>query len=613
VQDRTWGGPCHARAGGLARRRVRAYVPCVSVDVLPAPSVRTRVLPRLGPMPVGWPWIVVVAVLGSWIAGYPASADPFGRVPGAGPQADIAHHAVLSLARDGWPATLHTRAVGFPTIQNLHADSGAPFAGLALAGAVRLLGASGGLTFGLLALVALSATGVGVLAARWWRSSVAGVTAAWVVVTSGPVSAALSTGAADGLLALAVAPLAMACAMTALRVDRGRWGAATGVCLAFALGAGVVHATWVGFGLAGLVAAAVLEGLAEGGWTRGAAVRAGGRVVRFVGWSALALVVLAWGPWLALHAHIGVSPEAVGVSSFRPSPPGTPYRWFAVTLGTAGHAADALLAAFSVRPMFVALAALALRGGPARRVIVPLGWLVVGWTLALGPAAEGTVVYADPRGYTLLSVLGGAVLAGGGAARAHGWLRTWRDHPVAPRLAWAAVPCLLALLWADARPWRGGIPVRPGTPGPVARAAAAAAGPVLVLPLRTPGDARAQGAWPTDQVLDQAFHGRPTPIAPAEPGRAGAWPHYDDSWGGGLMRALAECEGREDEVVVDAELVDARDVMARSGLREVLVDPERVGGGEAADAWRACIARILGEPVGTRGPLQVYRLPEPAG
>jgi hypothetical protein len=572
-----------------------------------------RVLPRLGALPRRWPWIPVLATVGAWMACWPASADPTRLVPGASPRAELARHAVLSIARDGVLTTMHTRVVAFPTVQDLHADTGAPFAGLLLAGGVRLLGPSAGITLGLVALVGLASTGVGVLAARWWRSAWAGVAAAWVVTTSGPVAVALSDGDADGLLALAIAPWAVICAATALRVDRGRWGAAAGVGLAAALGAGVLHATWLGFGLATLAASAWVEGAAVGGWTRGALAAASGRVIRVVAWCALAGVVIAWGPWLALHAAVGVSPESVGISSVRPPPPGVPYRWFAAGLGTAGAAADAVLRGLSVRPTLVVLAAMALPGTPARRVHVPLAWVAIGWTLALGPSPDEAAHYADPRGYTLLSVLGGAVLAGGGAARLRERLAGW--SAVGPGVrGWAAsavTPLVLAGVWGDARPWSGSVPARPGTASVVARAAAAAGGPVLVLPLRPVGDDGDRSGWPTDLVLDQAFHRRPTPLGPAEPGLAGAWPYYEDTWNGGLMRAVSACEGREQEVVVDEAVVEARDRMVRAGLRTVLVDPARVGDSTDGEAWRACIGRLFGEPVGMQGPLQVHRLSDP--
>jgi len=246
---------------------------------------------------------------------------------------------------------------------------------------------------------------------------------------------------------------------------------------------------------------------------------------------------------------------------------------------------------------------------PARRWLLALGWVGVGFVLALGvqwPLPGGAQLPCPflllstlplvrrfwwPRRMLFLAALGAAMLVGGGAARL---LARWPSRAL-PFLA-ALVLLGEAFVVLPQLP----LPVTDARPSTRAVILARGSGPLLVLPSPA-GHLRRD----TTALIDQVHHGRPLADWVMHPDDGNVPPAWRKMVHSTALWPLFACEregggGTEQ----DAEgLVSLRDI----GITEVYVDTEAVGDDpERAARYLACIEGNLGPPQRTEGPFQVY-------
>jgi hypothetical protein len=567
-------------------------------------------VPRLGPLPRGMPWVLVLALALAWVLCLPGSLHPSARIIGGVPDIPGLSHTVSQMAARGPGPWAHSRLIMYPSVHNLYSEMSFPMDGILAWPLVALLGWPGGFSaFSVLALAATGAT-TGFLAARWWRSLPAALAAVVVVETSGIVLREIAEGRLTHVVGLALTPPAIGWFCRAVVEDRGRWSFLAGAAVGFAALVFWYQAVWIALMLVAVFLAGAIE-------------RA--PVVRHTMWGAAGAFAVAGFPLLYTVFHAGAHPGSqYGPWDIVEQIPGE--RVYLLTLLESRdiHWMGAKTGAWAVRPLLAATVLLGAWGAPRRRWAVPLAWIVVGWVLAEGPVLpiESLRIYSPvilqslvplarrywwPDRYLLVAAVGSAILASGAFAR--GWRR--------PRALTGAAVAWTLLVLGEAWVALPSLPM-PSTPGPDRDRVAALStgtGPALVVPLRDLDPGATNKVWASEELLDQIAHGRPMLAGPMNPDSMVAGPLYRRFWENPALAAIRACE-TSPSLGVDAPTRAAIDTgfgaLRRLGLREVYAEPTREGPDAVAAAWRGCLEELLGPPTGQAGSLRVYAVPEPS-
>lgn len=575
---------------------------------------RPALVPRLGPLPPGWPTIPLVALLLAWGLGLPASARPGTLLLGGPPDIPgLAHTASQMASRGPW-AWAHSRMMMYPSVHDLYGEMSFPGDGIVAAPFIRVLGWPAGFTVFTVATLAFAGTTAGLLAARWWRSLPAGLLAVAALETSGVVLREISEGRLTHALGLGLAPLAVGWFARGLVEDRGRWSFAAGVAVGLSALVFWYQVVWVGLLLLALAMAGAVERL---------------RVLRHTAWGALGAWWVAGFPLLYTVAHAGEHPGSqVGPWDLVEEIPGEPMPLLTLLESRDVGGMGLMTGAWAARPLLFLGCALGLVAGPPRRVVVPLLWIAVAWGLAEGPVwtLPGSPIFSPillqshvplmrrywwPDRYLLVASLGVALLvAGAGAAL----LRRFGS----PARRAAGALALGAALVAEAALTLPTLPLA-ATEAPAAERLAVlrtGTGPLLVLPLRDLDPDARNRVWASDVLLEQIHHRRPLLAGPMNPEAVVAGDLYRDFWSGGVLREIRSCENAwkappERSAGWEAEVRRTLHRLHRAGLREIVADPAREGPDRVAVPWRACLVEVLGPPTGEAGPLRVYAVPAP--
>lgn len=572
---------------------------------------RAPLVPRLGPLPEGWPAIGVLASLVAWALCLPASLNPTSLIVGGAPDLPGLTHTASQMALRGPGVWSHSRLIMYPSLHNLYSEFSFPADGLLAAPLISLLGWPAGFTaFSVLSLALAGAT-AGLLAASWWRSLSAGLLAVIALQTSGVVLRELYEGRLTHVMGLALAPIAVAFFCRGLVEDRGRWSFLAGLAVGGSALIFWYQAVWVGLMLLAIFFAGVLERLP---------------VARQTAWGALGTMLVAGFPLIFTALHAGSHPGSqLGAWDLVEEIPGEPVALVSLLEGRDVGGMGYRTGAWAPRPLLLGACLLGLAAGPARRIVVPIAWILLAWLLAEGPVfgLPGAKIispvilqslvplmrrYWWPDRYLLMASLGVAILVGGGLLA---WLRGL--PPLRQRLAMALAG---AALLTEAALLLPTLPMA-STPGPDPERVAALlsrSGPLLMVPVKDlDPDARNQ-VWYSERLLEQIAHQRPLLTGPMNPEAVVAGPLYHAFWMGGLLRAIRDCElSHPPERGEDwaSEVQASKDRLYRVGLREVTADPLLEGPEEVATAWRTCLEGLLGPPSAQEGPFRIYELRPP--
>ena len=578
-------------------------------------GLRPALVPRFGPLPPGWGWVVVSACVLAWILCLPASADPT-LLAGGRPDLPGLSHTTSQMAFRGPAFWAHSRMVMFPGIHNLYSQMSFPADGLPGAPFIAVLGWPAGFTAFTVATLAALGVSTGLFVASWWRSVWAGLIAVVAAESSGVVLREITEGRLTHVLGLVFAPMAVAWYARAVVEDRGR----SAVWAGMAVGASALvfwyQAVWVGLMLLVIFAAGLGERLP---------------VFRHMAWGAAGTFVVAGFPMLYTVLHAGAHPgNEVGAWSTVEEIPGMPMMLIELLEQRDAGGMGWLTGAWAFRPLLVALCLAGLWRARARRVFAPVVWIVVAWALGAGPilALPGATIlspifaqslvplmrrYWWPDRYLLVATIGVAVLAGGAMA--------WLAGRLSPRMRVVAVLGLSAALLVEAEVTLRSLPIAGthGSPSERVEVMARGSGPTFVVPVRDLSPDAANRVWSSENVLDQVHHRRPLVTGLMNPEAVVAAADYREFWAKGALRAIRDCEDAVNDAPealaapLSPELERSLDALYRAGVREIYGDPSLEGPPAIATPWRACVNRLLGEPVRQEGPLLVYELRPPQG
>lgn len=574
-----------------------------------APPARPplTVLPRLGPLPTGWAWLLLPLLLSAVLLLAPASLSPATYVPGdAHPDLPGISHTFWLLPQVGLDGWAHARMVGYPTVSDYQTMLGVPFDALLAWPLLATLGYPAGFTvFQVLCLWALGGTGAW-LGGRWWRSLAGALVTGVALQSASVIVREVLEGRHTHMTGAIFVPLALGWYCHALVEGRARHAFAAGVAVGFAALTFWYWGLWAALALLVFFLLALLERrnpLPSLAWGAAGSLAVAGFSMTYTILHAGGQPGTEVGPWSVLEGEY--DPPIVLVSLLETRD--------VFHLG-------AMTSVLLFRPLYLGLVALVLWRQARRRWLAPVLQVGVGFLLATGPlwALDDEHLLLSPAyllnllpllrrfwwpdRYLLVGAVGAAILAGGGAAVLEDLLRRrWGARAGLAALGLAGLLLAEAFLVSPHLP----LPATEGAPSPRAKALAKGTSPVLLLPTG-PLLGSAPG-WNHDFLLDQVHHRRPT-VNGLMPPEAAMAPHaYRELWTSPGLQSLRNCEPDPTARPEPGSQADL-DALVRSGVRDAWVSAAQVGGGKRRNDYLRCVARLLGVNAKNEGPFVVFTL-----
>ncbi len=560
------------------------------------PADPTPLVPRLDETPSGFRWTAIFLALNAWVMLLPASAAPWGMLPGQpGPDLPGAFGMWWLLFESGFTHITHTRANMYPAIHDQFTAHGFPldaFLGWPLA---SVFGITAAFTISVWAYIAGAGISMAWLAGRWWKSNTAALAGGLAYQTANIFLREICEGRPTHLLGAAFVPVTIGLAMDA--TDRGTGSSTLRRDVSAALCGVAAACTALAYWYYGAFIIALLISLAAATLPERRALV---RPILIIIASGLAVTGLpVTYTVLASTGHAGAD---LGLfSTFRIDGLWQGGRSGALIELLDGH--DLGNTEFVFRPVLIAAALYALRA-QRRRTLLPLVWVVVATVFAMGPVIQAWHLFAPPFAVPgpfatlgmfpllrrfwwpdrmlFIAAVGTSILAAGGIARFAA------SNPRGAR--WATAGLVLEM-WLNSTY----LPInttnlRAGDLPSQVEALKSGTGPLLMLPFTT-----VDGHTDLDFFILQPLYGRPTVNGNMRPGTGVAPEAYTSLFQvepkKGPLAALFACEVT-DEPFPDEDWSTAA-WLKSAGVRDVYLHVER--GQKIRPNYIYCADRLLGK------------------